>query len=288
MNKHAVWYAIGIFLAALALFLGGLAACTTLPHKVGGLKAPESVIQASDGRIFISEINEFDKDGDGRISVIGQDGALSVFAVGMDDPKGLALVGDDLYVADKSRILRVAENGDWQTFAAADAFPQMPKFLNDLAYDSRGGYLYVSDSGDLENGGAIYRVAMDGTVTSVIDYRMDERVRAPNGLLLNDAGDVLLFVDFATGVLYSLNMRTNRLISLAEGLGGGDGLAYHPSNRIYVSDWKNGKLYSMLRDELKLVRAGFQSAADIALTADGKYVLVPDMKAGELVWVPVN
>ncbi len=30
----------------------------------------------------------------------------------------------------------------------------------------------------------------------------------------------------------------------------------------------------------------FQSAADIGLSADGKYLLVPDMKAGALYWMP--
>lgn len=272
----------------LCVMLGGLSACAVPPQKVSGLKTPESVIQAKDGRIFISEINEFGKDGDGQISVIDEKGKLSIFATGMDDPKGLAIIGDDLYVADKTRILKVAPDGNWQVFVAADAFPAVPQFLNDLERDLQGNYLYVSDSGDLEKGGAIYRISLDGQVISVIDYIKDSRVLAPNGLLMDDSGDVLLFVDFASGVLYSLNMKTNTLIDLAEGFGGGDGLVHHPNGLMYVSDWKNGKIFSVLHDEVKLVKDGFQAAADIALTIDGKYILVPDMKAGELVWIPVN
>lgn len=272
----------------LFIMMSGLSACSVPPQKVSGLKTPESVIQAKDGRIFISEINEFGKDGDGQISVIDDKGNLSIFATGMDDPKGITIIGDDLYVADKTRILKVAPDGNWQVFVAADAFPAVPQFLNDLERDLQGNNLYVSDSGDLEKGGAIYRISLDGQVAPVIDYAQDARVQAPNGLLMDDSGEVLLFVDFASGVLYSLNMKTNTLTDLAEGLGGADGLVHHPNGLMYVSDWKNGKVFSVLHDEVKLVKDGFQAAADIALTMDGKYILVPDMKAGELVWVPVN
>lgn len=274
-------------LVGLSLLLGVLSACAAPPQKITGLKMPESVIQAKDDRIFISEINEFGKDGDGQISVIDEEGKLSIFATGMDDPKGIAIIGDDLYVADKTRILKVAPDGTWQVFVAPEAFPAVPQFLNDLERDLQGNFLYVSDSGDLEKGGAIYRISLDGNVTSVIDHTRDPRILAPNGLLMDDSGDVLLFVDFASGILYSLNMKTNTLIDLAEGFGGGDGLVHHPNNLMYVSDWKNGKVFSVLHDEVKLVQDGFQAAADIALTADGDYILVPDMKAGELIWVPV-
>jgi len=272
----------------LGIVLAGLAGCSQPQQKVSGLKMPESVIQAQDGRIFVSEINEFGKDGDGQISVIDKSGKLSIFATGMDDPKGMAIIGDNLYVADKNRILKVNADGNWQVFVAAEAFPSIPQFHNDLERDLQGNYLYVSDSGDLEKGGAIYRISLDGQVETVIDHTRDARILAPNGLLMDDSGDVLLFVDFSSGILYSYNMKTDVLTDLAEGLGGADGLVHHPNNLMFVSDWKNGKVYSVLHDEVKLVKDGFQAAADIALTTDGKYILVPDMKAGELHWVPVN
>ncbi len=272
----------------LGIVLAGLVGCSQPQQKVSGLKMPESVIQAQDGRIFVSEINEFGKDGDGQISVIDKSGKLSIFATGMDDPKGMAIIGDNLYVADKNRILKVNADGNWQVFVAAEAFPSIPQFHNDLERDLQGNYLYVSDSGDLEKGGAIYRISLDGQVETVIDHTRDARILAPNGLLMDDSGDVLLFVDFSSGVLYSYNMKTDVLTDLAEGLGGADGLVHHPNNLMFVSDWKNGKVYSVLHDEVKLVKDGFQAAADIALTTDGKYILVPDMKAGELHWVPVN
>ena len=77
------------------------------PQKISGLKTPESLVQAKDGLIYVSEINEFGKDGDGQISVIDRDGKVSVFATGLDDPKGITIIGENLYVADKTKIMKV-------------------------------------------------------------------------------------------------------------------------------------------------------------------------------------
>jgi len=37
-----------------------------------------------------------------------------------------------------------------------------------------------------------------------------------------------------------------------------------------------------------VVRSGYQAAADIAITKDEAYLLVPDMKAGELDFIPLK
>ncbi|MDP3677763.1 MAG: gluconolaconase, partial [Methylotenera sp.] len=100
------------------------------PQKITGLKTPESVVQAKDGRIFVSEINGFGKDGDGQITVIDALGKASIFASGLDDPKGLAMIGQDLYVADKTKILKITPTGKVSVFVAAESFPVTPLFLN--------------------------------------------------------------------------------------------------------------------------------------------------------------
>ena len=254
---------------------------------VTGLKTPESAISGKDGRIYVSEINEFGKDGDGQISVIDKDGKATVFATGMDDPKGLAMIGKDLYVADKARILKVTPDGKWQVYVAADAFPVPPKFLNDLESD-RQGNLYVSDSGDLKKGGAIYRISKVGKVTLITDSKKDERVLAPNGLLMDRRGK-LLQVDFSSGILYRLTIASGKMVQVAEGFGGGDGIVRARNGLLYVSDWNTGKVFSVSKDgKVELIKEGFKAAADIALSADGKYLLVPDMKAGELVMLPLH
>lgn len=254
--------------------------------KTTGLKSPESVL-AVNGRIYVSEIGEFDKDGDGQISVIGADGKPKAFATGMDDPKGLAYSRGLIYVADKTRILSVDKSGKWQVFAAPEAFPAKPQFLNDLMVD-KAGNLYVSDSGDLKGkGGAVYRITPAGKVTALVTAE-NKLVLAPNGLL-PDGDNNLLMVDFVSGILYRITLKNGKMVSVAEGFGAADGIVRDRQGRLWISDWKNGRVFTLKRDgEPKLVKDGFQAAADISLSQDEKFVLVPDMKAGELVWLPVK
>jgi hypothetical protein len=58
---------------------------------------------------------------------------------------------------------------------------------------------------------------------------------------------------------------------------------------MFVSDWKNGKVFSVsTKGEVAMLKDGFKSAADIAITKDETYIMVPDMKAGELDFIPLN
>ena len=268
-----------ILVAALITSFNAIAADNKI---VEGLKNPESVVVA-DGRIYVSEIGEFGKDGDGVITLVGSDGKAKPFATGMDDPKGLAYSKGALYVADNKRILKVGKDGKWSVFVAAEAFPVKPLFLNDLEF-GKDGSLFVSDSGDLKGkGGAVYRVAPDGKVTTVINGE-DPRVLAPNGLLV-DGNDHLLMVDFVSSILYRVTIKTGKMDYLVEGFGGGDGLVRDKRGVVWISDWKNGRLFTYKKDGTQeWVKAQFQSAADIGVAADGRTILVPDMKAGTLTW----
>lgn len=271
---------------ALSL-LFSMAAHADEPQKVTGLQSPESVVEGSDGRVYVSEIGEFGKDGDGKISVIDAKGTLHTFATGMDDPKGLAFFGNDLFVADKTRVLKVGRDGTWKVLAAADAFPVAPQFLNDVEADAQGN-IYVSDTGDMKGkGGAVYRINKNGKVTRVLGDHNSE-VQGPNGLLMDGRG-AMLEVDFVTGILYRVQLRSGEMEKLAEGLGGGDGIVRGPGGVLYVSDWKNGKVYSVSKKgEVQLFKDGFQAAADIGLSKDGKTLIVPDMKAGEVHWLKLG
>jgi hypothetical protein len=280
MTKHTL---MALLLSAL---IPVAQAAPLSTQKISGLKMPESVVQATDGRVFVSEINGFGVDGDGQISVI-EAGQVTLFAKGLDDPKGLAIIGQFLYVADNKRILKLAlsgpKQGQAEVFAAATAFPVTPLFLNDLEADLAGN-LYVSDSGDLKgNGGAVYQINAQGQVRLLINGQQDNRILAPNGLLMDDTGDVLMVVDFASGILYSYNLATKQLLDIAVGFGGGDGVVHHANGSMFVSDWKNGKVFRLdMNGEVTPLATTYQSAADIALTKDEKILMVPDMKAGEL------
>lgn len=279
------------------LALSTLCFCSTLliseiaiAHEVSpieGLRTPESVIQASNGNIYVSEINGFGVDGDGQISVIER-GQQRVLVSGLNDPKGLALVGNTLYIADKTQIFKVdlmRPTPTAEVFVAASGFPSTPQFLNDIAVDPQGN-LYVSDSGDLlgsGRGGAVYRVSPQGTVSLLADGKLDARILCPNGLWVEQPGKSLLMVDFSSGELMRFDLSTQRVTTIAKGFGGGDGVVVSNDGTMYVSDWKAGKVFSVTpQGTVRLLHAGYQAAADIALMLDGKHLLVPDMKAGRL------
>ena len=252
-------------------------------NLISGFISPESVVQDAKGDIYVSEIGEFNKDGDGKITRISIDGKLSTFASGMDDPKGLTFIGKSLYVTDKNRVLKVESNGKWMVFGSTMAFPQTPIFLNDITSDEAGN-LYVSDSGNLSAGGAIFKITQDKKITLILNENTPE-ILAPNGLLVvkND----LFEVDFASGILYKINLKTKSILKVAEGFGGGDGLI-KSGDSFFVSDWKNGKIFKLQRNKVTLFKEGFSAAADIALSYDKRSIITPDMKTGSVTLVPIH
>ena len=274
-------------LRVFLVLLSALISITLNAHEslnvISGLVSPESVAQDAKGDIYVSEIGEFNKDGDGKITRISIDGKLSTFASGMDDPKGLTFIGKSLYVTDKNRVLKVESDGKWTVFGSTMAFPQTPVFLNDITSDDAGN-IYVSDSGNLKSGGAIFKIAQNKKITLVLDENTPE-ILAPNGLWIikND----LYEVDFSSGILYKINLKNKSISKIAEGFGGGDGLI-KSGNNFFVSDWKNGKIFKVQGSKVSLYKDGFTAAADIALTFDRKSIMTPDMKAGSITFVPIH
>lgn len=256
-----------------------------VPTNIKGLKSPESVVQDKDGITYITEIGEFDKDGDGQITKVDKKGNIKVFAKGMDDPKGIVMVGKNLYVADKTRVLEVNPDGTWQVYGAQMAFPSTPVFLNDIEADKLGN-LYVSDSGSLKDGGQIYKIAKDGIITIIADSKNPD-ILAPNGLLF-EGRNQMLSVDFESGILYRVNLANGATTKVADGFGGGDGIVKTKSGKVYISDWKNGVINQLSGGKARLFQSGLTSAADMALSADGKYLIVPLMKLGEVIFIEIK
>jgi len=279
-----------VIASALVLaFVSAAGAADKLPKPlVEGLKKPECVTTGFGGKIYVTEIGEFDKDGDGRVLVV-ENGKAVPFAVGLDDPKGIVFFQNFLFVADKTRVWRIDAKGKATVFAAADAFPIKPQFLNDICVDE-AGTLYVSDSGDLSGkGGAIFRIDPKGKATLVADEKKAPILKIPNGLAL-DSQAHLLVLDFMTGELHRMKIADASTTKVADGFGGGDGLLFDKFGRLFITDHKAGKVYVIPRAGEKpvLLAEGFKSAADIGLDATGRFVLVPDMEAGTVTAVAIQ
>ncbi|MFO0804885.1 MAG: PQQ-dependent sugar dehydrogenase [Gemmataceae bacterium] len=273
-----------LLLAAVLAFAGPAAAKDLPKPMIEGLKSPESVAVGPDGTIYISEIGEFGKDGDGRIAA-WKNGKLTALVEGLDDPKGIVVFSKWLFVADVTKVLRIdLLSKKVEIFAPANAFPVAPMFLNDIAADAESGTIFVTDSGDLKgHGGAVYSITPQGIVRTVVNEKIMPGLNLPNGVLSDGASHILV-ADMGRGELYRVKLADGSSDKIAEGLGGADGLAWDNHGRLFTSDWKAGELHVIARpgDKPVLLAKGFKAAADICLTLDKKHVLVPDMTAGTL------
>jgi sugar lactone lactonase YvrE len=259
----------------------------TQEWELAGLSTPESaLVDASTGLLFVSNVagGPMDKDGNGFISKVTKDGKIDTleWVKGLNAPKGLALTGGKLYVADIDELVEidVAKGEVSNRYAAADA-----KFLNDVAADNQGR-VYVSDM--LTN--AIWR--LDGaTFEKWID---DPALLSPNGLLVE--GDRLLVAawgvmtdGFATAVpghmlQVSLSDKTIKPLGDTTPVGNLDGLEPDGAGGYLVSDWMAGKLFRFDANgkaELLLSELG-QGSADIGFDPATRTVYIPLMNQDKL------
>jgi len=262
------------------------------PQIITGLKQPESVAIGPDGKVYVSETGEYEKANDGYISVL-EGGKPRRFASGLDDPHGIKWYRDHLFVSDNmGMVWRIDSQGNAERFVDATDFPRKITNFNDLEVDGLGN-LYLSDSGDWDGGGgAIYRITQDRKVTAVITQDEDVRVVSPNGLLMD--GDRLLEVDYTTGILFRIDLKARSMEKVIGGLGASDGLVRDASGRLLVTDYAGHRVFVLSKPDAKspekpkvLTVSGIESAADLAISPDGKSLLIPDMGGGKLAMVPM-
>jgi sugar lactone lactonase YvrE len=261
------------------------------PQIITGLKQPESIAIGPGGTVYVSETGEYEKANDGYISIL-ENGQLKRFASGLDDPHGIKWYRDHLFVADNMGIVwRIDSKGNPERFVDATDFPRKVTNFNDLEIDAAGN-LYISDSGDWEGrGGVIYRIGQDRKISVVLTDEDDWRLVSPNGLLM-DGPNKLLVVDYTTGILFRVDARGEgkTMERLAPGLGSADGLVRDARGRLFITSFSTHKVYVLTRPDAKpqeLEVAGIESAADLAISPDGKSLLIPDMSGGRLAIVPM-
>lgn len=270
---------------ALSSALPAVAAAAPTPESfVSGMQNPESVCYGFQGKLFVTEIGEAGKDGDGKVSVI-EDGKAKTFATGLDDPKGIVFFRDALYTTDKTRIVKIDGQGKTSTYKGPEGFPVPPLFLNDIAADNGHGIILVTDSGDRKGkGGALFRIDVRlDKVEAVADTTTIPELRIPNGVAFDGESHAVL-ADMDQGVLYRVRMTDKKAWKIAEGMDGADGLVWDHFGRLFITSWRTGKVFAIPRPEEKpiLIGEGLKAAADSCLDRDGKTLLIPDMKSGTL------
>lgn len=287
MKKFCLFTAL-LGLASLATAADAPKAATTVAAAtpkaaVEGLKMPESVCVGMKGLLYVTEIGEFGKDGDGKITVI-ENGKAKTFAEGLDDPKGIVFFKDALYATDKDKVVKIDAAGKVSVYQTADKFPLKPIFLNDIAIDVPNGIFLISDSGAEGKGGAVFRVDVRlNKIDTVASGETISGLNKPNGVTF-DGASAFIVADMGRGELYRVKLNNKSAEKIADGLEGADGLVWDYWGRLFVTSWTQGKTWGIPRPGVKpiLIGEGLKSAADCCLDASNKTILIPDMKSGTL------
>ncbi|MEN8139798.1 MAG: SMP-30/gluconolactonase/LRE family protein [Thermodesulfobacteriota bacterium] len=278
MNKP--FFPLLIILAAMILFAttGSSAPVEIKPawQSVNGFSGPESVVFDPIPRILLvsngGSGDPLAKDGNGTIAKVALHGVMldERWVTGLNGPKGMALIGDTLYVADIDELVIIdLRSGQKRHVAAPGA-----RSLNDIALDDQGR-VYISDT--LSN--TIYRYAK-GRLKSWLN---SPKLAGPNGLLVQGSN---LYVaswgeisSSTPGQLLRVSLADKKITPLAGLRGHLDGLAPDHQGGFWVTDFRAGLLLrtdkeGRVRQRLKL-GAG---CADLAmLPVDWQLLIVPMM-----------
>jgi hypothetical protein len=247
-----------------------------------GFVTPESVLHDPQADVYlVSNINgmPLDKDDNGFISRVSPAGELlelkwidgAAANITLNAPKGLAIDGGRLYVADIDCVRMFdRESGAPEGEVCIDG----ASFLNDVAPANGGGVL-VTDSGLDANFGpsgtdAVYRVR-DGAVETVA---ADPGMGAPNGVIDTAAGP--LVVTFMSGEIYRISADGTRTVLAGPSQLQLDGVVQLADGRILASSWTDSCVYALSAGgAMECVVADVEAPADIGVDLERSRVLVP-------------
>jgi len=280
---------MGAFRTALclsAISTGAMAADLEVAWETTGFDAPESaVFDEGEGVIYLSNINGggTDADGNGYVSKLSASGDVleKEWATGLNAPKGMALHGGMLYVADINQlaVIDTASGEIAATYEASDA-----KFLNDVTAHE-DGRVFVSDM--VTN--TIH--ALENDAFGI--WLQDEGLDNPNGLLA-ESGRLLVGAwgvmkdDFSTevpGHLKAIDYATKEISSLGGGepVGNLDGVEPDGKGGYLVTDWMSGSLYRFSADgAADLLMDLNPGSADHEYLEDEGVAVIPMMKDGKV------
>ena len=277
MLKHT------FLLLAMAVLASAPLAAPKLLWETKGLAAPESVVYDSKrDRLLVSNINGAPdaKDGNGFISVVDTTGKIRDlrWVEGLDAPKGLALHGDRLYIADLQSLV-VA---DLETGKVVARYPgENAKFFNDVAVDAQGN-VYVSD----QQGFSIHRLSAGQFKPWLVADK--HTLCSPNGLLA-EASRLLVgcwtymideFDDNVAGHLRAVSYDGQSISDVGDGSPQGylDGVESDGAGGYLVTDWVAGRLLAIdAAGGVSEVLTLENGSADHAVVTESGMVYIPMM-----------
>ena len=250
-----------------------------------GLQTPESVLWDPQQDVyFISNVNgqPLAADNNGYISRVNPD-TMQVEAkwveggvkpgVTLNAPKGMAIVGETLYVADITTVRKFDRKS-----GAPQGEIKIPgsTFLNDVASD--GIAVYVSDSGLKAGAGgnfeptgtdAIWKISRD----AAMKIAAGDDLKRPNGV--EAKGGKLWVVSFGGNELYQLDHGKKKNVATLP-KGSLDGLVLLEDGTFLVSSWDGKAVYrGPAAGPFRTVLENVNAPADIGYDSKRNRLLVP-------------
>jgi sugar lactone lactonase YvrE len=234
------------------------------------LRTPESVQYDPQRQLLyvanINKVNVENPDGDGFITILNTDGKISnlKWARGLNDPKGMGILGNSLFVADLKDLVEI----DLKTGVIIKRHAAINSvMLNDVSVSPRDE-VFVSDS----RGHKLYRYA-DGKMELYLD---DPNLQGPNGVFAEK--DYMIVASAGTGNLWKLDYTTKKYTSWAMTNKTADGILRY-GNDYLISCW-HGEVYYVKPDGKvwKLIdsKEPQTNTADFGYIPNQKTVLIPN------------
>jgi sugar lactone lactonase YvrE len=263
---------------------------------VEGLKTPESVRYDPEQDVwFVSNINgdPLAKDGNGFISRLKGDGSVDSLhfiesgksGVTLNAPKGMAITGDTLWVADIDAV-RAFDRKSGSPLLSID-LKGKAKFLNDVVVGPDG--IYITDSGfgpgmkTHPGPDQVFRVA-GGKATVALT---DAALAAPNGIAWDSAGGRFLIGPFAGKTIQAWTPGQKSLKAVGETPGQTDGLEVISGGRILFTSWADSTLDVLENGKVTAQGAKLASPADIGIDTKRGWVAIPQLMLDRVEFRPL-
>ena len=265
-----------------------------------GLRGPESVIfDAEQDIYFVTNVNgePGERDDNGFISRLKPDGSIAELKwvdgaerdLELHAPKGMALSGKTLYVADITGVHAFdrTTGRHLSTWETPDA-----QFLNAVSVGADGS-VYASDSG-IEFGAAgpqakgtskIYKWDARGNRSVLVS---GEGVKGANGLVAQPDGSVVTASILGKDVI-SVGRDGRATVLATMPTGGLDGLVRLTDGSHLVTSWEGKAIYHLMADgKVETLYEGIESPADIHVDEGRGRILVPMLMANTVRIVPLK